>query len=193
MISRVKANFPFGFHNFHLSRSFPPGGRFQKPSQSESGMSEQLHTGLFDCMSDLGSCMAVLLCGWTCIPSACVWAKSRNESCTFWHCAAGPGHVWARANIRKWGGGSQTHYGKDCCAYLWCCPCATCQDMRELALLKSTPQLIDGDDSVRSPSGNEAPASRSSTPQVTPSMECDPQSYQFPAPPLAGDFEYPDL
>jgi hypothetical protein len=92
-------------------------------------------TGLLNCRADCKVCLSVLFCGWTQIPSSCLWAKSRGEKCTFWHWVACTSPVWARANVRHMRGEVDKRYGRDCCTYVWCWPCALCQDLREIKAL----------------------------------------------------------
>jgi hypothetical protein len=162
-------------------------------------MSNDFHSGIFDCTNDIGSCLAVALCGWTVIPSACIWARARQERCTLWHCLAPPCPMWARANIRQMGGSTETHYGRDCCAYLWFCPCATCQDWRELDFRKNPSArrevgeeleaLSSEPGSVRSTIVEQPPLPTAEGSLYPPFMQYDPQSYQFPAP---DQLNYPD-
>jgi hypothetical protein len=75
-----------------------------------------------------------------------------------------------------------THYGRDCCTYLWCCPCAVCQDGRELKWLTaqrgsfSETELhhIESDGSIAPPA---SPSRATGKPPLTP---YDPTTCQYP-------------
>jgi hypothetical protein len=93
-------------------------------------------TGLFECFADMGVCMNVLICGFCGIPSGRNWAGASREECTCCHCLCQPHLVWTRADISKIRGEKDCQYLKDyfiyyCCTFC-CCPCAVCQDGREL-------------------------------------------------------------
>jgi hypothetical protein len=99
-------------------------------------MSLGYSTGLCDCFSDTGSCCMVALCGWTCVPESCNWAKSRSDSCHFCHWCCVPCPIWTRRNTRNLNGIHETQYLADWCLYCWCPCCAICQDARELAAIE---------------------------------------------------------
>jgi Cys-rich protein (TIGR01571 family) len=93
-------------------------------------------TGLFDCFSDMAICGRFVLLGWCWVPSGANWAGSQREECRCIHCIAQPVPCWTRANIRKLRGVRESHYVKDTALYIFCCPCAVCQDAREMKALQ---------------------------------------------------------
>jgi hypothetical protein len=101
-------------------------------------MTKSYSTGLCACRADTHICLKVLCCGWTNVPSSQLWAQSRGEKCTLWHWGACAHPVWARANIRRLRGETDTRYGRDCCVCCWCWPLALCQDLREMNYLTPT-------------------------------------------------------
>lgn len=92
-------------------------------------------TGLCDCFSDCGICMFTICC--PCSQMSRNWADSRDQLCSACHCIALPNPMWTRDNIRIRLGQTQGHLCADYCLYYWCCPCAICQDARELKLMKT--------------------------------------------------------
>jgi hypothetical protein len=111
--------------------------------------------------------------------------------------------MWARANIRQRGGATERHYGEDCCVYLWLCPCATCQDCRELKVLDSQDAHQHFGEELQSVTPAHTTAveplkvAQAQETSYTPAMLYDPQAYQFPPPGmvdgLPGYLGYPDL
>jgi hypothetical protein len=104
---------------------------------SDIPMTNGYTSGLFDCLTDIGGCLTLTFCGWTLIPSACIWADARAEDCRPCHCICGVPPIWHRRVIRDSNGIHTSQYCGDCCLYLFCCPCATCQDCREVKVLKA--------------------------------------------------------
>ncbi|XP_062611147.1 placenta-specific gene 8 protein-like [Saccostrea cucullata] len=84
-------------------------------------------TGLFDCCSDIKSC----LIGNFCFPCAvCNLASRTGECCLMPFCVSG-GTVLMRSRIRTIGG-IQGSACNDCMVLTCCGPCGVCQMQREL-------------------------------------------------------------
>lgn len=94
------------------------------------------HTGLCDCFDDCGVCISVCCCSWTFCPSAFNWADSRLEECDPCHWCAMAHPLWTRGNIRKINNGALGGHCGDWCVYLCCFQLATCQDSRELKIIR---------------------------------------------------------
>jgi Cys-rich protein (TIGR01571 family) len=97
---------------------------------------EGYNSGLFDCWEDVSICCQVWFCCWTFVPSSIAYAWSMNESCRVFHCFAMAPPVWTRLNIRKRRGVATGSPFRTSFLYCCCCPCATCQDLREAAILR---------------------------------------------------------
>ncbi|XP_061177272.1 placenta-specific gene 8 protein-like [Saccostrea echinata] len=87
----------------------------------------QWSTGLFDCFSDIKTCII----GYFCLPcTLCNLASRTGECCCMPYFVSG-GTVVMRSRIRTIGG-IQGSACNDCMVLSCCVPCAVCQMQREL-------------------------------------------------------------
>lgn len=85
--------------------------------------------GLFACFSDFNICIYGTFC--SCCLNGQNHAKIRTEECTPCHVLAPTSEFWIRKELEKKNGetGNDT---VDCLVSMFCMPCATCQDARDL-------------------------------------------------------------
>lgn len=84
-------------------------------------------TGIFDCFTDLKTCII----SWFCLPCMICSLSSRIGDCACMpYCVPG-GSITMRSRIRTLGG-IQGTVCNDCCIMQFCGPCAICQMSREL-------------------------------------------------------------
>jgi Cys-rich protein (TIGR01571 family) len=95
-------------------------------------------SGLYDCFYDLGVCLQTSFC--PPLQQYINFAESRGELCTFVLCLTVTSPVWTRANIRR-ARGMPLNFVNDCITYCMCCPCATCQDAREIEDIRQSAKV----------------------------------------------------
>lgn len=89
--------------------------------------------GLFDCFRDSRICVFGTFC--PCVLSAKVQAKIEDETFTCCHLLFMNHPFWNRQEI-KIKMGVPLDYKTDCAAYIFCFPCAVCQDARIIQYAK---------------------------------------------------------
>lgn len=101
----------------------------------------EFESTLCGCCQDCGSCCFTYFC---CpCATATAWANVRDENCSCCHlCGITGVPLYTRANIRH-ARGMQLNYCLDCCTLYFCIWCATCQNLREIKLIKAESQIPD--------------------------------------------------
>lgn len=103
--------------------------KLTKFKMDEDGFRRDYQTKLTACCIDQSTCLYGLFCP-TCL-AAQNWADLNEESCSIYHIMCSFNPFWTRQYLKQQVG-MEYNFAADCCVFLCCCPCAICQDAREI-------------------------------------------------------------
>lgn len=92
-------------------------------------MIQGYHSGLMECFIDGSTCIYGTLC--PCYLNASNASALKQEDCSIVHCIFCYSPFWVRQRLKRQIE-IQPEYCDDCLAITCCCPCAVCQDSREI-------------------------------------------------------------